>query len=199
MTAAPSDAPPAAPLSRRKLLKLAALGAAGTGLGAGAAALIVRSGGPAPAYRFLNNEEGALLAAVCEDLIPRDGSPGAADAGVVRYIDRQLAGRLRRHRASYRRGLAAFAAACRRETGQPYAALPEEARVAWLSRIESGRVPPADWGDPTAPAFFRLVLTHTMQGFYGPPRHGGNRDHASFRMLGLAYPQIIGQNRFPSP
>jgi gluconate 2-dehydrogenase gamma chain len=40
------------------------------------------------------------------------------------------------------------------------------------------------------------VLDHTRQGFYGSPRHGGNRDYASYRMLGLAYPNLIGQNRY---
>ena len=35
-----------------------------------------------------------------------------------------------------------------------------------------------------------------MQGFYGSPRHGGNKDYASYRMLGLDYPNIIGQNRY---
>jgi len=34
-----------------------------------------------------------------------------------------------------------------------------------------------------------------MQGFYGNPRHGGNRDYASYRMLGLDYPQLVGQDR----
>ena len=35
-----------------------------------------------------------------------------------------------------------------------------------------------------------------MQGFYGSPRHGGNKDYVSYRMLGLEYPDIIGQNRY---
>jgi gluconate 2-dehydrogenase gamma chain len=34
-----------------------------------------------------------------------------------------------------------------------------------------------------------------MQGFYGSPRHGGNRDYLSYRMLGIDYPQVIGRNR----
>ena len=35
-----------------------------------------------------------------------------------------------------------------------------------------------------------------MQGFYGSPRHGGNRNYASYRMLGLEYPPVLGQNRY---
>jgi gluconate 2-dehydrogenase gamma chain len=30
-----------------------------------------------------------------------------------------------------------------------------------------------------------MVVDHTMQGFYGSPAHGGNRDEASWKMLGV--------------
>ena len=36
--------------------------------------------------------------------------------------------------------------------------------------------------------FFDLLLTHTRQGFYGDPRHGGNRDLVSWKMVGLPFP-----------
>jgi gluconate 2-dehydrogenase gamma chain len=35
-----------------------------------------------------------------------------------------------------------------------------------------------------------------MQGFYGSPRHGGNRNYVSYKMLGLEYPVVMGQNRY---
>jgi gluconate 2-dehydrogenase gamma chain len=38
-----------------------------------------------------------------------------------------------------------------------------------------------------------------MQGYYGSPIHGGNKDYMSFNMLGLDYPLIIGQNRYRKP
>jgi gluconate 2-dehydrogenase gamma chain len=41
--------------------------------------------------------------------------------------------------------------------------------------------------------FFSLILSHTMQGFYGDPRHGGNRGRASWKMLNLPYPPILGR------
>jgi gluconate 2-dehydrogenase gamma chain len=37
------------------------------------------------------------------------------------------------------------------------------------------------------------VCDHCMQGYYGSPRHGGNRDFASWKMLGLPYPQVVGR------
>ena len=37
----------------------------------------------------------------------------------------------------------------------------------------------------SAAAFFQMVVDHTMQGFYGSPKHGGNRGEASWKMLGI--------------
>lgn len=44
--------------------------------------------------------------------------------------------------------------------------------------------------------FFELVRQHTMEGFYGSPRHGGNRDAVSWRMLGLAEPPLRGRAQY---
>ena len=44
------------------------------------------------------------------------------------------------------------------------------------------------------PQFFKLLLTHVKQGFYGHPRHGGNAGWASYRMLGIAAPSVTGRN-----
>ena len=44
--------------------------------------------------------------------------------------------------------------------------------------------------------FFDLVRAHTMQGYYGTPRHGGNRDAVSWRMLGLDEPPLRGRAQY---
>jgi len=44
--------------------------------------------------------------------------------------------------------------------------------------------------------FFELLRNHTMEGYYGSPRHGGNRDAVSWRMLGLAEPPVLGRSRY---
>ena len=38
-----------------------------------------------------------------------------------------------------------------------------------------------------------LVLNHARQGFYGDPRHGGNRAMASWKMVGLPFPPVRGR------
>jgi hypothetical protein len=62
--------------------------------------------------------------------------------------------------------------------------------------LEAGKAKGRTWETEDSKVFFELIRDHTMQGFYGSPRHGGNWDYVSYRMLGLDYPQIIGQNRY---
>jgi gluconate 2-dehydrogenase gamma chain len=44
--------------------------------------------------------------------------------------------------------------------------------------------------------FFELVRSHTLEGYYGTPRHGGNRDAVSWRMLGLDEPPVRGRAQY---
>jgi len=120
-------------------------------------------------------------------------TPGGRDAGVAEFIDRQLRGPYRRYRAAYKTGLAKIDATSRRAEGVPFAELPFARQTAVLEAIEADRMPGGIWGTGEAPAFFRLVADHCLQGFYGSPRHGGNRDYASWKMLGLDQPQILGR------
>jgi gluconate 2-dehydrogenase gamma chain len=65
-----------------------------------------------------------------------------------------------------------------------------------LRRVEGGEAPGTVWETEPPRPFFELIRDHTMQGFYGSPRHGGNRSFVSFRMIGMDYPRIVGQNRY---
>lgn len=187
-------------LTRRTVLKLAVTGTLGAALGAGSGALVAhRPQPPAPRYRFFTEAEAALLIPICEQIIPRDDTPGATDAGVIHYIDRQVSSVLSRHQQTYRQGLAAFRQTCLQVFKQPFEQLPFDTQTEALRQLEAGKAPKELWREPSAKVFFNLVCDHTMQGFYGSPRHGGNRDYASYRMLGLAYPNLIGQNRYAPP
>ena len=61
---------------------------------------------------------------------------------------------------------------------------PPETQLAVLRRMEQNA--------GTKP-FFDLLVAHTMQGFYGDPRHGGNRERVSWKMLGVASPPVRGR------
>ncbi len=62
-----------------------------------------------------------------------------------------------------------------------------------LQDVEKGAVEAADWSGVEPAAFFALLREHTMMGFYGDPRHGGNKDRVSWRMLGVPDPPIRGR------
>jgi len=183
--------------SRRACLKIMAAAAGGAAAGVGGAAAVGRLGrAPEGPWRVLTPDEARLVEAVAEQIVPADRDPGAKEAGVVRYIDRQLDGPHRRFAEKYRRGLRSLVQTSRAQFGKPFEALswPEQTRL--LQALESGKVPQGIWTDPSSRDFFNLLRDHTMQGFYGSPRHGGNRNYASYKMLGLEYPRVIGQNRY---
>jgi len=134
-------------------------------------------------FRSLSLEEAATLQALCGWIIPEDTAPGARQAGVVNYIDRQLARKFREHRETYSNGLAVAV----RLAGGDYAAAPPERQLAILRRMEQA---------PETRRFLDLVVTHSMQGFYGNPRHGGNRDFVSWRMLEIPLVPFRGRNPY---
>lgn len=176
---------------RREFIKAVTAAAAG-------GALIPACSRPPSAWRFFTPEEAATAGAIAEQIIPTDDFPGALEAGVPNFMDKQLVGPYRRFQQRYRAGLAGVDAASREMFGKRFVELPWDNQTSLLKAMEGGKVKGAAWREQTAASFFDLIRDHTMQGFYGSPRHGGNRDYVSFRMLGLDYPQVIGQNRYKS-
>jgi gluconate 2-dehydrogenase gamma chain len=151
------------PLRRRKFLRIA-----GTATACGALVSCARED---TSWRFLTGAEGRLLDAICERIIPADQTPGARWAGVVNFIDRQLVDRYRPRQTAYRSGLAEIQRASVARFGRNFEALDEPLQTEFLESL-TGR----------GKRFFSTVISHTMQGYYGDPRHGGNRDAVSWRM-----------------
>jgi gluconate 2-dehydrogenase gamma chain len=114
--------------------------------------------------RVLTADQAKLLEQICEQIIPADQDPGARDVGVIYFIDQQLAGPYKRFRTRYQEGLAAMPA--------QFLSWSFDQQAKYLQSIE--KTP-----------FFEMVIDHTMQGFYGSPRHGGNKGEASWKMLGI--------------
>lgn len=144
-------------------------------------------------WRFFTAEEVLTLDAVAEQVIPSDDLPGGRAAGVSTYIDRQLISYYRHWQQRYRQGLQALQATSHRLAGQEFERLSfaEQARV--LTAMERNEVPPELWEQDSPAAFFNLVRDHCLQGYYGTPRHGGNRDLVGYRLVGMDYPQLVGR------
>lgn len=158
-----------------------------------AAAIAVACGTPEGRWRALSEDEARTLAAACDCIIPPDEDPGAVQAGVVSFMDRQLATRQKKALGAWRAGLRCLEATARSRHGKRFAELSFEAQTALLAAAEQGQVEKADWGDVDPAGFFRTLRDHTMMGFYGDPRHGGNRDRVAWRMVGLPDPPIRGR------
>lgn len=175
-------------LNRRAFLQAAlAAAAAGTGVACG------RNGTP---WRFLTVDEARTLAAISDRIIPPDQDPGAAWAGVVNYMDRQLCGPFQSLQQTYRRGIAGVDQSSLLSYGKAFADLDARQQIDMLHRLEDCHAPGAIWTKSSSSEFFTLLVDHTMQGYYGDPRHGGNREGTSWRMLGLPYPPIRGRLRY---
>lgn len=155
--------------TRRNFLGTAAVAAA-SGAAAGC--------GAQGKHRFFTDAEARTLEAMLAHIIPSDDAPGAREAGVIRYIDRQLTRKFRDQQKLYRNGIGALL---------NFADLPPGEQLEELRKVEA---------DKQRKPFFDAVVTHAMQGFYGNPRHGGNREFASWRMLGIPPVPVRGRNPY---
>ena len=147
-------------------------------------------------WRYLNEEEITLLDEIVEQIIPTDDFPGGKWANVSNFIDKQLDTYYRKHQLAYREGLAAFEKTVIQMKGKKFEELPFAEQTAILEKMEAGEFSGDYWINHSPANFFNMVREHSLQGFYGSPVHGGNRGYISYQMLGLDYPNVIGQNRY---
>jgi gluconate 2-dehydrogenase gamma chain len=136
-------------------------------------------------WETLTDADAATLKAICDQIIPADDFPSASEAGVLTYIDRQLTRHYRRHRKAYRDGLEQANRISRERFSATPESLSPQQQLAVATALESQNS-----------QFFNLVREHTLEGFYGSPRHGGNRDAVSWRMLGLDEPPLRGRAQY---
>lgn len=158
--------------------------------------------------RFLTDTERRCVDALVGRLIPTDDlGPGAREAGVVDFIDNQLAGSFGRGERWYMKGpfaagletqgyqsahppaglyraaIAALDAHCReRFDGSAFADLGEEDQDALLTRMEDDEL---EFDGVSASAFFGMLHDNTVEGFFCDPIYGGNRDMIGWRLVGF--------------
>lgn len=249
-------------LDRRRLfLATAASGAGAAATLSGFGALAQESGSATPAasgeqpmqhpptsqgaagFVHLVPFEAAILQAAAARIIPSDDSgPGATEAGVVYFIDRQLyaervgAFSYRGQRYDqgpylpgeatqgdqsalpmadrFRLGILGMERYAKQTYGSGFAQLNPDQQDRILQDMEAGT--PDTFGSaaivaaPTtlassgteaaieiggtaevgAKAFFELLLTYTIAGFFADPVHGGNRDMVGWKLIGFPGAQM---------
>jgi len=217
-TPAPKDDAPR--VTRRRLLAasvipIASISAAGVirrempwQEGAAAVPPPVLAGAPPAGYTFFAPAESAFVEAAVARLIPKDElGPGAVEAGVPGFIDRQLAGPYGSGASWYMQGPWAKgeptqgyqtrltpAGMYRNAIREIDEAIGKEGRAAaftklavadqdaWLHRLEQGSLPLAT---ADAKAFFTLLWQNTLEGFFSDPMYGGNRDMVGWKLVGF--------------
>jgi gluconate 2-dehydrogenase gamma chain len=155
----------------------------------------------------LTATEAAFVSAAVDAFIPADElSPSGTDCGIVGFIDRQLAsawgGGAKMYRSGpyqngkpeqgyqlpltpkefFSAGIAETNAWSRKTYGKEFDRLAPADQIAALKAMEEGK---AEFIGLGAKPFFEALLAITMEGFFSDPIYGGNRDKASWKMLGF--------------
>jgi gluconate 2-dehydrogenase gamma chain len=121
-----------------------------------------------------------ILESFIERLIPADNlGPSAVDAGAQIYIDRVLVESKSAEKASFVDALAAVDVFAENSQGAPFARLSPEKRDMVIAAIEDGSAE----GLPNAQQFFARVRRLTLEGMFGDPYYGGNRNFAGWDLI----------------
>lgn len=160
-----------------------------------------------PGYLFFTPAEAAFVEAAAARLIPDEPpGPSALDAGVPRFIDRQLAGpygagdrfylkgpipkgtptqgwQMGTPAEVYRVAIAQVNRWTIEHYGGPFSELAPETQDEALKALEAGGARLG--GGIEAKAFFALLLQNVVEGYFADPIYGGNRDMAAWAMIGF--------------
>jgi gluconate 2-dehydrogenase gamma chain len=143
--------------------------------------------------RFFTEDEALTIAAAAARIFPSDESgPGANEAGVVIYIDRQLASAYGRDQYRYTQPPFELGVP---EQGWQGKETPREIYRAGLKTL--GRLhllAPFEQDTRLAQiehtTFFSLLRIHTIEGMFCDPMHGGNQDLIGWQLLGFPGPRM---------
>lgn len=160
------------------------------------------------AYTFFTAAEAGFIEAAVDRLIPSDPvGPGAVEAGVAIFIDRQLAGPYGQGQhfflggpwpkgapeqgyqsrftpaQFYRHAIANIETwVGKQHNGASFRRLSAADQDQTLKDLESGK---AELDDVDAKGFFDMFLQNTKEGYFSDPIYGGNRNMAAWKMIGF--------------
>ena len=151
-----------------------------------------RSSPPPRPLLFFTPHEARTVEALMGRVMPDDDlGPGAVEAGTVSYADQTLADVEQANQRIYRSGVRLLDAASETRFGRAFADCGPEDQDAIVADMAAGSLAaeaPASEDPGWSLAFFELLREHTLEGMFGDPVHGGNRDLAGWKLLGYPGP-----------
>ena len=129
----------------------------------------------------LSVRQARLVDAIAARLLPTTDTPGAVEAGAVFYIDRALARPYPHLLSRYTRGLRALSKHAKGRFGASFEELNGEQQDSILGDLEAGEIASLRDGE----SFFELLRTHVLEGVFGEPSYGGNRDMIGWKLVGF--------------
>jgi gluconate 2-dehydrogenase gamma chain len=129
----------------------------------------------------LSVRQARFIDAIAGRILPATDSPGAIEAGAVFYIDRALAGPYPHLLPRYARGLRALDKHAKRQCGGAFQKLSGGQQDSVLGDLEAEKISELRDGK----GFFELLRTHVLEGVFGEPSYGGNRDMIGWKLVGF--------------
>jgi gluconate 2-dehydrogenase gamma chain len=126
-------------------------------------------------YTILSNDLAIELDAISARIVPTDDTPGAREAGSVRFMDVVLADGRQDQLTILQTGMVELNASANREFGvSSFAALSETQQDALLTAIE------------TTP-FFSTVRFLTVASLFALPQYGGTGPDVGYNLIGMTH------------
>ncbi|HTZ57365.1 MAG TPA: gluconate 2-dehydrogenase subunit 3 family protein [Acidobacteriaceae bacterium] len=144
--------------------------------------------------RFFTAQEAKTVQAAAQRIFPSDESgPGATEAGVVIYIDRQLAGPYGKDKYRYTKGPWIESVPEHGYQGKENPQQTYRAGIPLLGDDFSSVL--ADQQDMRLEKiqdsrFFQLLRSHTIEGMFCDPLHGGNIEMVGWKLIGFPGPRM---------
>ena len=133
-------------------------------------------------FLFFSHDEAQCIISLCEQIIPADEKfGGSTDAEVIYYIDRQLVSFFKHDSVIYRDSIKKLQKFCIENFDDKFNKLEIYKQIKIMEMMEKNNLNNSEWINPSI--FFNKIRLHTMQGFYGSPIHGGNKNYISFDIL----------------
>lgn len=158
-------------------------------------------------YSFFHPEEAAFIEAAIDRLIPADATgPSATEAGVQFYLDKQMNGAWGAGERLYRSGpwqagtpsqgyqlpfipselirtgLRGIMDDIKKKHRTTFEKLSSADQDAYLKSLQTSET---DFGGVPGNVFFDSLWALTIEGYFSDPVYGGNKDMASWKMIGF--------------